>query len=75
VQTEMAKIQADLQKAQGKAALDMERLQTQERIEAAKIAAKMDSAKDNNRSREEVAGFQAGFDIVRDLLDDDKPGK
>lgn len=75
VQTEMAKIQADLQKAQGKAALDMEKLQTQERIEAAKIAAKMDSAKDNNRSREEVAGFQAGFDIVRDLLDDDKPGK
>jgi hypothetical protein len=75
VQTEMAKIQADLQKAQGKAALDMEKLQTQERIEAAKIAAKMDSVKDNNRSREEVAGFQAGFDIVRDLLDDDKPGK
>jgi len=35
----------------------------------------MDSVKDNNRSREAVAGFQAGFDIVRDLLDDDKPGK
>jgi hypothetical protein len=75
VQTEMAKIQADLQKAQGKAALDMERLQTQERIEAAKIAAKMDSVKEGNRSKEEIAGFQAGFDIVRDLLDDDKTGK
>ncbi len=53
----------------------MERLQTQERIEAAKIAAKMDSVKEGNRSKEEIAGFQAGFDIIRDLLDDDKTGK
>lgn len=70
-QTEMAKIQADLQKAQGKAAFDMEKLQTEERIEAAKLAAKMKTAEDGNQSREEIEGFKSGFNLVRDLLDND----
>ena len=70
-QAEMAKIQADLQKAQGKAVLDMEKLQTSERIEAAKIAAKMKASEDSNRSREEIEGFKSGFNLVRDLIDDE----
>ena len=70
-QTEMAKIQADLQKAQGKAIVDMEKIQTEERIEAAKIAAKMKSAQDGERSRQEIEGFRSGFNLVRDLIDND----
>ena len=70
-QAEMAKIQADLQKAQGKAVVDMEKLQTQERIEAAKLAAKMQTAKDANRSREEIEGFRSGFNVVKGLIDNE----
>lgn len=70
-QAEMAKIQADLQKAQSKTMLDLEKMQQQERIEAAKLASKLDANKDNIRSREEIEGFKSGFNLVRDLIDND----
>ena len=70
-QTEMAKIQADLQKAEGKAMLDMQKMEQEERLEAAKLAAKIDSNKDNIQSREEIEGFKSGFNLVRDLIDND----
>tara|TARA_R100001129_G_scaffold24941_1_gene16277 strand:+ start:580 stop:3021 length:2442 start_codon:yes stop_codon:yes gene_type:complete len=70
-QTDMAKIQADLQKAQGKNMVDLEKLQQQERIEAAKLTSKIDTNKDNIQSREEIEGFKAGFNLVRDLIDDE----
>ena len=67
----MAKIQADLQKAEGKAMLDMQKMEQEERLEAAKLAAKIDSNKDNIQSREEIEGFKSGFNLVRDLIDND----
>ena len=70
-QTDMAKIQADLQKAEGKNMVDIEKLQQQERIEAAKLASKIDTNQDNIQSREEIEGFKAGFNLVRDLMDDE----
>ena len=70
-QTDMAKIQADLQKAEGKNMVDLEKLQQQERIEAAKLTSKIDTNKDNIQSREEIEGFKAGFNLVRDLIDDE----
>tara|TARA_Y100000004_G_scaffold83968_1_gene94250 strand:+ start:562 stop:3003 length:2442 start_codon:yes stop_codon:yes gene_type:complete len=70
-QTDMAKIQADLQKAQGKNMVDLEKLQQQERIEAAKLTSKIDTNKDNIQSREEIEGFKAGFNLVRDLIGDE----
>lgn len=70
-QAEMAKIQADLQKAESKTMLDLEKMQQQERIESAKIASKLDANQDNIRSREEIEGFKSGFNLVRDLIDND----
>ena len=71
-QSEMAKIQIDLQKAQEKAAFDREKLEMEERIESAKIGAKV--AGDNIKreeidSRESIEGFRMGMDLVDDLID------
>ena len=71
-QSEMAKIQIDLQKAQEKAAFDREKLEMEERIESAKIGAKV--AGDNIKreeidSRESIEGFRLGMDLVDDLID------
>jgi hypothetical protein len=68
----MAKIQIDLQKAQEKAAFDREKLEMEERIESAKIGAKV--AGDNIKreeidSRESIEGFRLGMDLVDDLID------
>lgn len=74
-QAEMAKINADLEKSKDKSALEARKLDQQERIEAAKLASRMSVEQEQSRSREEIAGFKAGFDIVRDILDDDQTGK
>ena len=44
--------------------VDLEKLQQQERIEAAKLTSKIDTNKDNIQSREEIEGFKAGFNLV-----------
>lgn len=69
-QTEMAKIQADLEKSRGKAAIDLERMNQQERIESARIAAKMASDNMKTSSQKEIEGFKSGFNLVRDLIDE-----
>ena len=51
------------------------KLEQQERLEAAKLASKMSVEQEQSRSREEIAGFKAGFDIVKDMLDDDQTGQ
>jgi len=74
-QAEMAKINADLEKSRDKSALEARKIEQQERIEAAKLASKMSVEQEQSRSKEEIAGFKAGFDIVRDILDDDQTGQ
>ena len=74
-QAEMAKINADLEKSKDKSALEARKLDQQERIEAAKLASRMSVEQEQSRSREEIAGFKAGFDIVRGILDDDQTGQ
>ena len=69
-QTEMAKIQADLQKSQNKSMLDLQKMEQQERIESARLAAKMTTQQGRDESLKEIEGFKAGFNIVRDLIDD-----
>tara|TARA_R110001599_G_scaffold99722_3_gene255560 strand:+ start:500 stop:3031 length:2532 start_codon:yes stop_codon:yes gene_type:complete len=74
-QAEMVKINADLEKAKDRSALESRKLEQQERLEAAKLASKMSVEQEQSRSREEIAGFKVGFDIVRDMLDDDETGQ
>jgi len=69
-QSEMAKIQADLEKIRSKAAVDIERMNQQERIESARIAAKMASDNMKADSQKEIEGFKSGFNLVRDLIDE-----
>jgi hypothetical protein len=70
-QAEMAKIQADLEKAREKTALDYEKMEQEERLEAAKIAAKMQSQQDTMSAQAEMEGFRSGFSLVKDLIDDE----
>lgn len=81
-QMEMAKIQADIQKTQmqtqsgmerdkAKTMLDLQRMDQQERIESARIAAKLQSDDDRLESQKEIEGFKAGFNLVRDLMDNE----
>ncbi len=70
-QSEMAKIEADMQKAQQKLILDAEKLQSQERIESGKLAAKMQSDNSRSETQKEIEGFKAGFDLVKDALDNE----
>ncbi len=67
-QAEMAKIQLDMQKAQEKAVFDREKMDQEERIESARIGAKL--ATDENRlsSAEMLKGFERGVDVVKDTL-------
>ena len=69
-QADMAKIQADLEKSRGKTMVDLQKMEQQERIESAKIAAKMQSQESDEQNKKEIEGFKAGFDLVRDLLDE-----
>ena len=69
-QADMAKIQADIEKSRGKTMVDLQKMEQQERIESAKIAAKMQSQESDEQNKKEIEGFKAGFDLVRDLLDE-----
>ena len=74
----MAKIQADLQKAADKSSLEREKLSQNERLETAKLGARISA--DNSReqleskriaSKEQVEGAKLGKEIAKDLMDKD----
>ena len=76
-QSDMAKIQLDLQKAMDRSGLEKEKLATQERIETAKLGARI--AADNSRdqletkriaSKEQVEGAKLGREIAKDMMGD-----
>jgi len=69
-QTEMAKIQVDLEKSQNKSMLDLQKMEQQERIESARLASKMATQQGKDESQKEIEGFKAGFNTIRDLIDD-----
>ena len=69
-QTEMAKIQVDLEKSQNKSMLDLQKMEQQERIESARLASKMATQQAKDESQKEIEGFKAGFNTIRDLIDD-----
>jgi len=69
-QTEMAKIQVDLEKSRNKSMVDLQKMEQQERIESARLASKMATQKEKDESQKEIEGFKAGFNLVRDLIDD-----
>lgn len=69
-QTEMAKIQADLEKSQNKSMVDLQKMEQQERIESARLASKMATQQSRDESQKEIEGFKAGFNAIRDLVDD-----
>ena len=69
-QQEMAKIQADLEKSRNDAMLQTQKLEQQERIESARIASKMSTERDREESKKEIEGFKAGFNLVKDMLDE-----
>jgi hypothetical protein len=82
VQTEMAKIQADLQKTQmqtqsamerdkAKTMLDLQKMDQNERMESARIAAKLQADDQRLESQKEIEGFKAGFNLVRDVMDNE----
>jgi hypothetical protein len=71
-QTDMAKVQVDAQKAQAKTMLDLEKMDQEERLESAKIAAKVAMQDSKEESQQEIEGFKAGFNLIRDTLDDEK---
>tara|TARA_R100001129_G_C5323547_1_gene248166 strand:+ start:919 stop:3381 length:2463 start_codon:yes stop_codon:yes gene_type:complete len=73
-QADMARIQLDLQKAQEKATLDREKIDSQERIESAKIGARVASdaiRQEEIDSREAIEGAKMGMDLVKDLIEDE----
>ena len=74
-ESDMAKIQLDLKKIMDKSVLDREKLATQEKIETAKLGARI--AADNSReqleskkiaSKEQVEGAKLGTAIAKDLM-------
>lgn len=70
-QTDMAKVQASNAKTQAEAAIDMERINSQERIEAGKLTAKVAAQREKDQAIQEIEGFRAGFELMREALDDD----
>jgi hypothetical protein len=70
-QSDMAKIQSDLETANKKLMLEAEKVQSNERIEAGRISAKMASDNERNETQKEIEGFKAGFNLVRDALDNE----
>ncbi len=71
-QTDMAKVQVDAQKAQAKTMLDLEKMDQEERLESAKIAAKVAMQDSKDETQQEIEGFKAGFNLIKDTLDDEK---
>jgi hypothetical protein len=74
-QTDMAKVQVDAQKAEAKTMLDLEKLDQQERLESAKIAAKVAMQESKDESQQEIEGFRAGFNLIKDVINDDETRK
>ena len=77
-QSDMAKIQTDLQKAADKSGLEREKMAQQERIEQAKLGAKI--AAENSReeletkriaSKDQLEGAKLGVEIARELMGDE----
>ena len=71
-QTDMAKVQVDAQKAQAKTMLDLEKMDQEERLESAKIAAKVAMQDSKEEAQQEIEGFKAGFNLIKDTLDEKK---
>lgn len=69
-QQEMAKIQADLEKSRNDVMLQTQKLEQQERIESARIASKMSTERGREEAKKEIEGFKAGFNLVKDMLDE-----
>jgi hypothetical protein len=69
-QAEMAKIQVDLEKSRNKSMVDLQKMEQQERIESARLASKMNTQREKDESQKQIEGFKAGFNLVRDLIDD-----
>jgi len=74
-QSDMAKIQTDLQKAADKSGLEREKMAQQERIEQAKLGAKI--AAENSReeletkriaSKDQLEGAKLGVEVARELM-------
>lgn len=63
-QAKMASIQADIEKHK-------EALDSKERIKAAELAQRAALSSKDRESKENVAGFKAGFDLMKGLIDDD----
>ena len=71
-QAEMAKIQLDLQKNQQKTALDIEKMNLQERLEEQKLQGKLasDVLKEKEiESREAIEGVKIGIDMAQRIID------
>ncbi len=69
-QAEMTKIQVDLEKSRNKSMVDLQKMEQQERIESARLASKMATQQGKDESQKEIEGFKAGFNAIRDLVDD-----
>ena len=50
--------------------VDLQRMEQQERIESARLASKMQLQDKKDESQQEIEGFKAGFNLVRDLIDE-----
>lgn len=77
LQKSQAKSMVDLQKIEqqeriesAKAMTDLQKMEQQERIESARLASKMATQQSKDESQKEIEGFKAGFNVVRDLIDD-----
>jgi hypothetical protein len=44
----------------------------EERLESAKLAAKVAMQDSKEETQQEIEGFKAGFSLIRDTLDDEK---
>jgi hypothetical protein len=50
--------------------VDLQKMEQQERIESARLASKMATQQGKDESQKEIEGFKAGFNAIRDLVDD-----
>jgi hypothetical protein len=71
-QTDMAKVQLDAQKTEAKTMLDLEKMDQEERLESARLATKVALQESKEESQQEIEGFKAGFDLIKDTLDGEK---
>ena len=52
--------------------LDLEKLDQEERLESAKIAAKVAMQESKDESQQEIEGFKAGFNLIKDAIENEK---